>query len=199
MGDTELGLRELKKERTRRTLLRTAYELFEEKGYDKTTTAEIARAAEVSPGTFFNYFATKDDLVFGDRSNILEAGLRELRRREPGEVPADLMQRAFEAMLATERSDDPGDEMGAARARLLFTVPSLYGAVLQRTFTAQERMAQALRESFTEDLDELQAATIVGAFVGAGIAAVRAAAEQEEPLTPALMSAIHTMTTSLRR
>ncbi|MGW4767036.1 TetR/AcrR family transcriptional regulator [Nocardia sp. NPDC004278] len=198
MGDTEVGLRELKKERTRRTLLRTAYKLFGEKGYDKTTTAEIARTAEVSPGTFFNYFATKEDLVFGDRSDIIDAGLHALRRPEPGEVPADLVLRAFEAMLETERRDDPDNEMGAARARLLFTVPSLYGAVLHRTFTTQERMTQALRESFPEDLDELRAATIVGAFVGAGIAAVRSAADRDEPLTPALVSAIHLVAANFR-
>ncbi|GGL01155.1 TetR/AcrR family transcriptional regulator [Nocardia jinanensis] len=198
MGDTEVGLRELKKERTRRALLRAAYRLFEEKGYDQTTTTEIARAAEVSSGTFFNYFATKEELVLGDRSAIIEAGLRVLRRRDPGEVPADLVARAFDAMLATEQGDDPGDEVGQSRARLLFTVPALYGAVLQRTFASQERMAEALRASFPGELDDLQAATIVGAFVGAGMAAVRAAADRDKPLTPALMSAIHLVAANFR-
>ncbi|MEU4312273.1 TetR family transcriptional regulator [Nocardia sp. NPDC024068] len=198
MGDTEVGLRELKKERTRRALLRAAYRLFEEKGYDRTTTAEISRAAEVSPGTFFNYFATKEELVLGDRTDIIEAGLRVLRRRDPGEVPADLVVRAFDAMLATERGGDPGDEVGQSRARLLFTVPTLYGAVLQRTFVSQERMAEALRASFPGELDELTAATIVGAFVGAGMAAVRTAADRDKPLMPALMSAIHLVATHFR-
>ncbi|RDI49802.1 TetR/AcrR family transcriptional regulator [Nocardia mexicana] len=198
MGDTEVGLRELKKERTRRALLRAAYRLFEEKGYDKTTTVEIARAAEVSPGTFFNYFATKEELVFGDRTGIIESGLRVLSAPKRGEVPADLVLRSFGTMLATEQRDDPIEEHGSSRARLLFTVPSLYGAMLQRTFATQERMAAALRRSYPEDLDDVRAATVVGAFVGAAMAAIRAAAERDEPLKPALMDAIHLVADNFR-
>ncbi|WP_342213732.1 TetR/AcrR family transcriptional regulator [Nocardia wallacei] len=171
--------------------------MFEKKGYDKTTTAEIARAAEVSPGTFFNYFATKEDLILGDRTEIIDAGLRVLRAPKRGESPAGVLLRAFEAMRTTERDDDP-DDTGATRARLLFTVPSLYGAVLQRTFAAQERLADALRRSFPKQLDEIEAATIVGAFVGGGIAAVRAAADRGEPLTPALMGAIRLVAENFR-
>ncbi|MBF6330127.1 TetR/AcrR family transcriptional regulator [Nocardia transvalensis] len=189
MGDGEIGLRERKKERTRRALLRAAYRLFEEKGYDRTTTSEIAHAAEVSPGTFFNYFGTKEELVFGDRSEVIGAGLRVLARREPGDAPADALLRAFDAMQEVTRLDDPEDEFEQNRARLLFTVPTLYGAMLQRTFAAQERMTAALRESFPH-LDETTAAAMVGAFIGAAISAVRAAALRGDPLTEALVAAI---------
>jgi AcrR family transcriptional regulator len=61
----EPGLRERKKQQTRQLILDTATRLFLERGFDGVTVTEIARAAELSEMTVFNYFPTKEDLVFG--------------------------------------------------------------------------------------------------------------------------------------
>lgn len=58
-----MGLRERKKQATAERLYRTALALFRERGYDATTVEEIAQAAEVAKGTFFNYFPTKDAVL----------------------------------------------------------------------------------------------------------------------------------------
>jgi AcrR family transcriptional regulator len=58
------GLRERKKQRTRELIAETARELFVERGFERVTVAEIARSSEVSEKTVFNYFPTKEDLVF---------------------------------------------------------------------------------------------------------------------------------------
>lgn len=58
-----MGLRERKKQATAERLYRTALHLFSERGYDATTVEEIAQAAEVAKGTFFNYFPTKDAVL----------------------------------------------------------------------------------------------------------------------------------------
>ena len=58
----KLGLRERKKRRTRETIVAVATGLFVEQGYEATTTAQIAEAAEVSSSTFFKYFPTKADV-----------------------------------------------------------------------------------------------------------------------------------------
>ena len=55
--------RERRKQETRQRLLRAAWELFQERGYDQTTVANITEAADVAKGTFFNYFVTKEAIV----------------------------------------------------------------------------------------------------------------------------------------
>lgn len=59
-----MGLRELKKQRTRKSISDLATMLFIERGYNEVTTAEIAEMAEVSVPTLFKYFPTKESLVF---------------------------------------------------------------------------------------------------------------------------------------
>ena len=58
--ESRLGRR---KARTRDRILREAAKLFDEKGFASTTVDEIVARADVSKGTFFNYFSRKDDLL----------------------------------------------------------------------------------------------------------------------------------------
>jgi AcrR family transcriptional regulator len=55
--------RERKKQQTRQRLLEAGWRLFREQGYDDTTVAEIAEAADVAKATLFNYFPTKESLL----------------------------------------------------------------------------------------------------------------------------------------
>ena len=78
------GLRERKKLQTRQHIADTAARLFAERGYDAVTVDEVAQAAEVSKKTVFNYFPTKEDLVF-DGVDEREAKLVAMvRDRPPG-------------------------------------------------------------------------------------------------------------------
>lgn len=74
------GLRERKKRATRAAIAAAATELFAARGFDAVTVADVARAAGVSEKTIFNYFATKEDLVFvagGERRAALIAAIRD--------------------------------------------------------------------------------------------------------------------------
>jgi AcrR family transcriptional regulator len=81
----ELGLRERKKQQTRQLLERTARRLFAERGFESVSVAEIARAADLSEATVFNYFPTKEDLVYGRMQNFEDELLHAIRERPAGE------------------------------------------------------------------------------------------------------------------
>jgi AcrR family transcriptional regulator len=81
----ELGLRERKKRQTRQSIFETASRLFAERGFDAVTVSEVARAADVSEVTVFNYFPTKEDLFFGGMEVFEEQLLEAVRRRGAGE------------------------------------------------------------------------------------------------------------------
>jgi AcrR family transcriptional regulator len=69
-----VGLRERKKSQTRVVIAETAADLFRRHGFDAVTVESVAQAAGVSKKTVFNYFPSKEDLVF-DRTDDRLSGL----------------------------------------------------------------------------------------------------------------------------
>ena len=70
---TAEGLRERKKRLTRAAIFAAAERLFSERGFEDVTVAEIADAANISVKTLFTYVRAKEELVFSDAPNILDA------------------------------------------------------------------------------------------------------------------------------
>ena len=107
------GLRERKKQRTRERIVEAAFELFDERGFDGTTIADIAEAAEIAPRTFFSYFPSKDDVVFHDfeASHAMVASW--LRDREPGTNAID----ALRAGLADAKGNIGAESLREKRLR----------------------------------------------------------------------------------
>ena len=82
------GLRERKKEQTRRHIAETARRLFIERGFEHVTIAEVAQAADVAVQTVFNYFPTKEDLVYWRLTSFEDDLLAAVRERVAGRVGA---------------------------------------------------------------------------------------------------------------
>jgi AcrR family transcriptional regulator len=80
----EPGLRERKKEQRRQRIADTARRLFAERGFEGVTVAEVAREANVSEGTVFNYFPTKEDLFYSGMESFEAALIEAVRNRPPG-------------------------------------------------------------------------------------------------------------------
>ena len=81
----ELGLRERKKLRTRQLIAETARRMFAEHGFDAVPVTAIARAAEVSEATVYNYFPVKEDLVYQGMEAFESELLAAMRDRPAGE------------------------------------------------------------------------------------------------------------------
>ena len=92
MEEATAGLRERKRERTRRVIADAALELFDRQGFHATTIPQIAAAADVSPRTVSGYFPAKEDLAFPDADERIGALEQRLRSRPPGETTAETLQ-----------------------------------------------------------------------------------------------------------
>ncbi len=131
----ETGLRERSKARRRMAIIRAAYELFAEHGYDATTIADIAEAAEVSPRTVGMYFPAKQDIALSRFSDGVESLTSAIRDRRPGETVHDV----FGRWLLTSQAEPEERELYRLARRMFAANPDL-GAL--RT----ARMAAAVRE-----------------------------------------------------
>src|ERR1700729_1690551 len=122
----ELGLRERKKLRTRQLIAESAWRMFAEYGFDAVPVAAVARAAEVSEATVFNYFPTKEDLVFHGMEVFeteLLAALADPARGEPGRGG---LRRFFAAARGLARpSDDDAARSLTAISRMIAASPAL--------------------------------------------------------------------------
>lgn len=97
--ESESGLRERKKERTRKLLREGAAALFAEHGFAGTTVADIAACANVSERTFFRYFESKEALLLPDSVDLFAFVEAELARRPAREEPLDAVCNALIAAV----------------------------------------------------------------------------------------------------
>ncbi|OAI40606.1 hypothetical protein AYO39_00145 [Actinobacteria bacterium SCGC AG-212-D09] len=116
----KVGLRERKKQQTRETIARAALQLFSERGYDETTLADIAEAADVSPRTIFAYFQSKEDILFCEEPVFLERLTRMLDERPAGATTVDALREFLSTLPAVDEEarlrkqivkDDPAMQM----------------------------------------------------------------------------------------
>ncbi len=103
-------------------LERVAFELFEQRGFDDTTVEDIAAAVGVSKRTFFRYFESKNDVVWGNFSDQLQA-MRDLFDRCPPEQPvADAVR---SVVVEFNRFDPAQVPWHRKRMELILKVPAL--------------------------------------------------------------------------
>jgi AcrR family transcriptional regulator len=160
-----MSLRDRKRARTRQALVDAATELFERNGYDETTVADIAATADIGTRTFFSYFASKEELLFPESDARVRATVEAIAARGPDDGPAEVLLRALHRI-----GDDSGEmvsRLAALRLRMVRTVPAVRGRAMQVQFEAQREIAGHLAAAFSDQLDEVSAAALTGAFVGA--------------------------------
>jgi len=164
---TQVGLRELKKQRTRQQIADTAWRLFAERGFDAVPVAEIAREAEVSEATVFNYFPTKEDLVFHRMEAFEQELLDALRDRPEGESIVQAFGRFALNPRGFLASNDPGATEGMRTvARVMTGSPALQ----TRQREIFERFTGTLASLVAEELgmaaEDVEPWVIANALIG---------------------------------
>ncbi|RMI31503.1 TetR/AcrR family transcriptional regulator [Nocardia stercoris] len=152
-------------------MLEAAVDLFEARGYDAATVSDIAAAAEVGTRTFFNYFESKEELLFPQPDERVTAAVHAIATRRPDERPVEVLLRALRAAGDNDPGNTLGDDLTARiavlRAQVSRTVPAVSGRAAHAQLAAQQEIARQLRAAFPDELDEVGAAALVGAVVGA--------------------------------
>jgi AcrR family transcriptional regulator len=176
--ETRPGLRERKKQKTRGTIVEAALELFAKQGYEETTVAQIADAAEVSPRTIFAYFPSKEDILFSDLPEMQERLAQALRGRPEGTSALDALREFIVESLTP-------DHASVLRKRIIAG-----DEVLQRNERARyDPLEQLMVEAIAEDLqagpDDIRPKIVASAiFAGFNALADSDTAASPQPFSP---------------
>lgn len=165
-------LRERQRDRTREDIQEAAFVLFGEREFEDTTVAQIAERAGVAIRTFFRYFPSKEDVVFGDHPEAV-ARLRVALADAPSGDPP--LQRVQQAVLSVQQ---PGQhpEREIIRARLIATVPSVRARFHHLAESFEEVVAESLQDDLGADPEAVAHASIIAGIVFGALRGARRAA-----------------------
>lgn len=144
-----------------------ALELFRERGYDRTTTAEIAARVGVTERTFFRHFPDKREVLF-DGEAKLRAALTASIADAPSQLgPLDTLFHAFRSLQLLLEDNRP---FSKPRHEVISATPALHERELAKMATLADALAAALKARGVADLQAVLAArTGMAAFVHATI------------------------------
>ena len=178
-GRSPGGLRERKKLKTRNAIQREAMRMFQEQGYEETTIEQIAEAVEISPSTFFNYFRTKEDVVFYDPYDPLFISMFMAR---PSDEPLGVAIRrtVSEGLGAILKADQ---DLIRTRGKLMMEVPALRARVWEELERTQDLFCGVLAERTGRDPFDLELRVVtmmmIAAVYTAGIEWMRGGASAD--------------------
>jgi AcrR family transcriptional regulator len=157
------GLRARKRREVRQRISNTATRLFLERGFDAVPVEEVARAADVSRATVFNYFECKEDLLLDRAPELAEHVGRALKAARPGGALSALRDALLELVIA-------GDPLsGAVPAIKWFwpmvtSTPSLRARAQQHGEAFEAELADLLKLAGLAKDAPLIAAMVVAAW-----------------------------------
>jgi AcrR family transcriptional regulator len=160
------GLRERKKQQTRQLIFDVAQRLFRERGFNGVTVAEVARAADLSEVTVFNYFPTKEDLFFGGMQFFEEQLMEAVRLRPKGES----VLKAFRRKVVSGAEGLGSNERVAAiqrAARIMAGSPSLRARERDIVDAYIQRLAGIIGQETRSDPDGVEPVAVSTAMIGA--------------------------------
>jgi AcrR family transcriptional regulator len=157
-----MGLRELKKTRTREAVQRAAMRLFDTQGYAATTVEQIAAAAEISTATFYRYYSDKEDIIFGaDDGDLVE---EVIAARPADETIGATMVALFQRLAAESEADK---DAVIVRLRLMHGVPGLQARRWATRQKTADLLARLLAPRAHTDPDDRELRLAIGVALAA--------------------------------
>lgn len=117
-----MGLREQKKEKTRKLISDVARDLFIEKGYSAVTVAEIAEKSEVAVATLFNYFPTKESIIF-DLEDEIDSDISSALQNRAGHQ--SVLDALYQYFLSSKLINPPNKKIFSEFMKLVKSSPEL--------------------------------------------------------------------------
>lgn len=161
------GLRELKKQATRQSLVAAATRLFLTNGFAPTKIADITAAAGVAPRTFFLHFASKEDVLFHHVERFTDAAIDAIAGLGREATAWDGVQAALQSLVELfEAAGEGVDELAPLRVQVIREGRGVPPSLASRLSTLQARILDHLLARFPATAPEDLAAHL-GAAVGA--------------------------------
>ncbi|MFF9919479.1 TetR family transcriptional regulator [Streptomyces globisporus] len=145
----------------REVLAQAAFQLFLERGFERTTVDDIVARAGVGRRSFFRYFPSKEDAVFPDH----ERCLAEMTEFLAAAVDSDPVGAVSDAARIVLRMYAANPEFSVQRYRLTREVPGLRTYELSVVRRYEQTLAGHLRSRFGEDGDGALRAEVIAASV----------------------------------
>lgn len=147
------GLRERSKERRRTAIVGAALELFAQRGFDATTVADVAEAAEVSPRTVSLYFPTKLDLALSRVTESAEDFAAALRNRQSGQRTSEVVA----TWLRQRAAEGDPDGLRELSRRMFDANPELRALRTARIAVAISESAKTIAQDMGVPPDDIRA------------------------------------------
>jgi AcrR family transcriptional regulator len=163
-------LRDRKREATRLRLVEAGHQLIHDRGFDATTTADIANAAGVTERTFFRHFPSKGEVVIAGWRRRAEA-CRHALEQAPREAP--LIEVVRGGLHAFAADFTPEHETSRVNARALWANRPVALLLLDVVLDMENDVAAALARHLDRDADDLDIRVIANASIGVLRAAIR--------------------------
>ncbi|WP_433064523.1 TetR/AcrR family transcriptional regulator [Dactylosporangium sp. CS-033363] len=187
-------LREEKKARARAAMADAAADLFAANGYDAVAMTQVARAAGVSEQTLYNYFPTKESLVF-DQAELFESTMLQMLATRDGDL-LSAYRHWLDAFLlgpaARRALDNPG-----GMVRLVAGSDTLRRVLLDLAHRVSTTLAERLvrDESYSSFAATVFADALLGVFVRT---VLRLGAARNARAIPAITRQAHESLEALR-
>ena len=143
------GLRERKRLATRRSIQFAVLDLVAERGLEGVTIDEVSRVANISPRTFFNYFASKEEALMGNPPELPSGG--HVERFVMGGSPASLLDDITALLISAGEASSNDVEIFHRRHALLKQYPHLFAMRMATMRRFEEEVATVIARRLAVD------------------------------------------------